>query len=1566
MFRSPLNILGLVMSLLSKFKAILLFSIGSIAFSSHALTVTGLIEQSQVTPSTMCLQTDLNFDNYPKNVNLDNYFELFLNKQKVKNNVYLNKNLICLGSLEHGQNYTLTIKKGLPLGVSNKLEEGFNYNFTTSDAKPSLYLESGQFLVNDKQDLGLNLTTTNIESLDIKIFKIPSEILTNFNLISYLGSQKNLDAYSLAALNQKGSLVYSHKLVINAKKNQNIVTKLDLKQQTIGSGIYVILATNPLDSKYDLDSFYYEHKYPYAAKLLFISDLGISSYYGANNLLVSVRSITSGKTLDKVKVSLLSENNQVLQTIKTDKQGFARFDGKLLKGKYGSRPYAVIANYKDDLCSMVLDTPSLAILNEGKDLKLNKFDVFTYTDRGIYKRGQTIHYNALIRDYNLNAVANQAVILKILNPRGIEYAKVKLDDNNQYVYSYDFNVPQQALLGMWSFALYIGDTLIDSKFLSVSDFVPQKLNINIDYDDDFLDKAGYINLTSTFNYGAPASNLPAFAKIKLEANIHPLKQYQDYFFGATDEDLGSKLEFYDLGTTTTNIDGQASFVYTIDDSEFPRNAIIQTEVSDTGNQNITQTLIKPIKMDNHLIGVKKLKAPANIALFKLLVCNQSGLLTDEDLTYSVYKRNTFYQYVNENDRWIYKEFKSRSLISTGIFEYRSNKDKHDLQLELENGSYTLELIGSDSKTIFNFYQGYYDDERSDYSPQHILIASDRNFYQYGDNVTLSFESPYDGFANVVLASNKIYDFKSIKVHQGLNKYSFKAKSEFGPGVHVMLSTFAPYAQYKNKDLRQVGMLYVRFDEQDRVLKIKSNFDFAKRYSSGQKIKIPVEIENAKGDVYFTAALVDNGILALNNYQFEKLDTYFLQKRKNLVNIHDMYGFLVDRVNSLNQGYGDEGSYFSAQSLSVDPNRTFVLYQGVSKIKDGKTTIEFDLPLFDGGAKLMLNAWNKEQFGSFTNELLIANHVVSSLSLPQFLGPEDESNGRINLHNLEGLDKDFKLEVNCEGNLACDFNQDVTLDKGQRSDIFFNIKATGVGVGTVNFKTISDHFNFTDSYKLQVRAPYPHTLQSKLNILNAGEHKSVTFVGEYFKPYMIKTVYGTLPYVNKPLFIEYLDNDYYASLNETSASLISYLLLFSNQDPKYNQKIQNLVDLIVSAQTYEGDFGYAGSYVSSPNYQSILATYALLKAKDHHFYVNADVLNRALNYVRNLAKNGTFEEQAYAYSVLSQFEGVEASDLRYFCDENLDKITDPRSLSNLAYALYFNGDKNRANLVVDKALSSLEQWFTQIHALVNTQSKELYFNIYNQILSLYNKVPATNINADSFMLIKLLALLNRDSEINTVLEYLMRMNLKSEDLNSISMLDILEADALFNQDDNYQFKNQSDQDKLTIKLENDSDSRVFASSVLYAISEHPQEQVNNGMQVIKVIYDKEGNELGSGETIALNDKIFVHVHIDRNSFVGNNLKLLDYLPAGFELLDVEVKSNQLPFKADFEISEQKYVNTADKILFTLPNYFYNVFDIVYVMRAAIPGTYQLGIGVAYLDNNAKVNGTSANLGKIIIE
>ncbi len=133
----------------------------------------------------------------------------------------------------------------------------------------------------------------------------------------------------------------------------------------------------------------------------------------------------SAETLKDVDVRLIARNNEILATAKTDANGAVMFAPGLSKGLGGLEATLVVAQTAEDYGFIDLSQSAFDLTDRGVSGRPppGAVDAFVYAERGVYRRGETVHATVLLRDAKANAMAGAPLSLVVVRPDGVEYSR---------------------------------------------------------------------------------------------------------------------------------------------------------------------------------------------------------------------------------------------------------------------------------------------------------------------------------------------------------------------------------------------------------------------------------------------------------------------------------------------------------------------------------------------------------------------------------------------------------------------------------------------------------------------------------------------------------------------------------------------------------------------------------------------------------------------------------------------------------------------------------------------------------------------------------------------------------------------------------------------------------------------------------------------------------------------------------------------------------------------------------------------------------------------------------------
>lgn len=1224
---------------------------------------------------------------------------------------------LCIGGVEHGKAYEVTVREGLPSTTDKKVQVTRTYTIAVPDRKPQVGFRGSAYILPRTSRQGIPLTSINVSGAQLRLYRINDR-----NLVSQINQNKLRELlYSYDARriqNQAGELVWTGSMDIESVKNKQITTAVPaseiLKQPK--PGVYVLLARS-VDNK--------KRYGRWATQWLVISDLGISTYSGQDGLTVFARSFASAKPLTGVTVRLIARNNKVLGTATSDATGRVQFAPGLTRGTGGNRPAAVtVATSEGDYNFLDLTRPAFDLSDRGVTGRVapGPIDAFLYTERGVYRPGETVYLSALLRNEKATAITGMPLTLRLYRPDGVEARRFTVKaDGKSGGYSLSIPMSKASRTGGWQIRAYVdpkGKPVGRVRF-QVEDFVPEKMEMSLKAEVDALvpGKPNSIKVDGRYLYGAPAAGLTVDAEMFLRQDNRPYPEFAKYQFGLVTEAWRQKR--VQLKSVTTDGKGAASIALSIADApQTTRSlkAVVQVSLLEPGGRALSRSISIPIRSQPLVIGVRLDQEGDTVpngakANFQVIALDQDGKpRAAEGLQYVLYRETYQYHWYFRNNRWNYRLIRRDDIVSKGAISVAADKPKA-FGFSNDWGLYRLEVRDpkGQAATSIRYRVGWFVSSGSTNVPDKLSVKLDKTSYKAGETAKVALTSPFKGTAQIVVANDKVLESRSIDVEQGATTVDIQVKEDWGPGAYVMVTAYRPIDQAaKRGPARAVGLAYLKRDMSAQTLKVA--IDAPEKIEPRRKVSVSLSVTGAANEpVFVTLAAVDEGILSLTGYASPSPSKHYYGRRTLGIDLRDDYGKLIDafagRLGQVRTG-GDAASRHLG-GLDASSIKTVSLYSGIVSVDaQGKATITLDVPDFNGRLRLMAVAWTRNAVGQSESKLTVRDKVVSIVTLPRFLAPRDRGQMTVSLHNVDGEAGRYNLAIKTTGVVrvagATTFVRQLAKDARGRQ----TITLTGVepGVGNISM-TLSGPggFTVTRSWNLAVRPAQAVVTRQTTKQLAKGQ--ALTYGANLVSEFLPGTAKVTISVSNAPnmgvaALVRALNGYPYGCAEQTTSKALPMLYLanvaesigVAEDKTALRAKVQASIYRVMTMQARDGGFGMWTAYDSNANWLSAYVMDFLTQARAKKYFVPDYAFSRGLDRLQSIVENSNYAPAnlpvlAYAYYVLAQNKKTDLASLRYLADNQLDRMPTALARAQLAAALALYGDKERA----DKALASAQAY-----------------------------------------------------------------------------------------------------------------------------------------------------------------------------------------------------------------------------------------------------------------------------------
>jgi uncharacterized protein YfaS (alpha-2-macroglobulin family) len=1230
---------------------------------------------------------------------------------------------LCVEGLKHGERYTITVRQGLPAAADDTTAKDAEFEFYVKDRSPSVRFTGNSFVLPRTGQNGIPLISVNSREAKLQLYQIGDRNL----MANVMGSEfrSRINGYTADDIaDRNGKLVWEGSMETPAPNNEDVTTAIPI-DETLGAlspGLYVMTAKPASVETENWDQ--------QATQWFVVSDLGLSTMGGKDGLHVSLRSIATAEPVADAEVRLIARNNEVLATAKSGADGTVLFEPGLQNGEGGEAPAMVVAqSAANDYSFVDLTQPAFDLTDRGDAGRSpsGAVDAFVYAERGVYRRGETVHASVLLRDEAANAMTDVPVTLVVERPDGVEYSRTTLDDKGAGGHSMSFDINPIAQGGTWRIKALTdpdGDPVGETSFL-VEDYIPDRIEFDLKSKTAkaTVGEGAILTVDGRYLFGAPGAGLDLEASMTVAEDHRPFAEWRDYQFGLMDERIDA-VQTVASDLPQTDINGHAEIDFRLPDlpvTTLPLKADIAVRMREPGGRAVEQTVSLPVEAVQPMIGIKAEfedgAAPeGQAAIFKLIAVDRDGKqVAAKDAQWTLKRLTRTWQWFNVDGDWRWEGLTRATKIANGDVDLSAAKPI-DFSQNLSWGEYRLEVTADGmTPASFDFSSGYYygDTSKAD-TPDNLKVALDTTDAKAGDTVNVKIEARYAGKVTVQIVGDQLLASQTVDVAEGGTTLPFTIGSDWGTGAYVLASLFKPMdVKAKRMPARAMGVAWFGINRAARTLDVK--LAAPEMMKPRGMLTIPVTLGNLTPgeEAYVTVAAVDVGILNLTRYNPPAPERFYFDQKRMTAALRDIYGVLIDGMQG-ERGHirsgGDSGAAFNAPPPSQKP---LSRYSGIVKVDaDGKASIEFDIPAFNGTVRVMAVAWTKTKVGHASSDVIVRDPVVVAGTLPRFLAAGDSSRLRFDIINAEAPAGDYTLGVSIDGPVSA--TAEGTIQKvaigaaGSRTTVIVPVTAAQPGTASIvaTLKGPGDMILDQD-YVLGVVPANP--IVTKRTTLPLVANGGAVTIG---KDLMADMLPGTvqvalsvspLPELDAAGLVKDLDRYPYGCSEQTVSRAMPLLYLSDlGVDPgaidgELQTRMQSAVARLVNRQTSSGAFGLWSAYGDDTNlWLSAYVTDFLLRAREKGFEVPEDTLVTGLDYIRNMVGNapdveqGSGQDMAYALYVLARAGRAPVGDLKYLADTKIGDFGSPLARAQVAAALAMLGDRERADRTFDSAIDALSE------------------------------------------------------------------------------------------------------------------------------------------------------------------------------------------------------------------------------------------------------------------------------------
>ena len=1478
------------------------------------------------------------------------------------------------------KSYLFKIAKGLRGKIGGVLKEDYEGDIGFGELEADIKFTNNKAVYLSKRGArNIETMITNVPRVKIIISKIYENNLLLANRYGYYPQETNEnrfasydegyegDYYDEAGNATLGDVIYEKEIDTRSLQKNGIARILNFAQFEDRlpdfKGIYHVVIRSTKD--------YWVRD----SRFIAVSDIGLIAKEGMDKLYVFANSLKTAEGLDGVNISLYGNNNQLLGTAATNKDGIAEIP-YAKKEFSGFRPAMIIAKTADDFNYLPFNNTRVNTSRfdvGGKRTNSTGLDAFIYGERDIYRPGERINFSVLIRDAQWESPGDIPLKMKFLLPNGKELKTFRKNLNAEGSLAGDVDLSSSAITGSYSLEVYTSnDILLASQNFMVEEFVPDRIKVNTKLNKPFLrpGEATDLSINAINFFGPPAANRNYETEIQVKQKQFTAKKFSDYNFN-----LANQNSFFDKIVKEGNTDaaGNATISYEVP-AMYANMGLLQTgfytTVFDETGRPVSRHTSLEIFTQDIFFGVKNdynyyfpLNQPVK---FNIVSVNKDGnpasatakvtVIKHEYRTHLV-KSGSYFRYESQRDDKVMME-EERNVGSNTVFAY----------IPRSPGDYEIRIYkpGANSYVSRSFYSyGSWGGENSSFEVNNegnVDIEADKETYAAGDNMKVLFKAPFSGKMLVTLENDKVISYQYVNVENRTASLDLKLNAGHLPNIYITATLIKSHEVSDIPLTVAHGFQSIKVEEKRRRISIDIHAEKSVRSRTHQKVKI-----TAMPGSYVTLAAVDNGVLQVSDFKTPDPYNYFYQKKALQVAAFDLYPLLFPEIRTRLSSTGGDADIEMEKRVNPMPAKRINIvsyWSGIVKTNgNGEANFEFDVPQFSGEIRLMAVAYKNNCFGSAEKAMTVADPIVISTALPRFLSPGDTVTVPVTISNTTNKTANVHASLKVEGPFSIMGNniQSTTIKANSESLAYFRVVAKpGIGVGKIRVDINGLGEKFFDETEMSVRPPSTLQRLTGSGSIAGGRSQSISIPLSDFMAGSINyhLVVSRSPVAEYAEQLKYLVQYPYGCTEQIVSAAFPQLYfgdmadLMQLQGRSYaNTNIIEAIRKIKMRQLFSGAVTMWDGEGSAQWWATIYAAHFLLEARKAGFDVDDSLLETMLSYISSRLKNKETidyyyngnqqrkiapKEVPYSLYVLALAGRTNVSAMNFYKANPGVLALDGKYLLSAAYAVA--GDKKSFNALLPSSFSGEES--------VQQSGGSFYSLTRDEAIALNALLEVDPGNAQVSVMAKHIGdRLKNETYLNTqerafsflALGKLARMASKSDVRADIKV----DGKTIATVNGNDWRGDMKALKGTKIDVVTNGKGQLYYSWEAEGISASGKyKEEDNFIKVRKHFYDRFGKPV-SGNIFKQNDLVIVRITLENTySTRIENVVLTDLLPAGFEIENprtkdipgmdwikdaatptaMDVRDDRIHFFVDLEQKRQVYY---------------------YAVRAVSPGDFKMG-------------------------
>ena len=1145
--------------------------------------------------------------------------------------------------------YTVTIPADVKDITGLRLGGDIKLTFTTGDYAPSLMLLDSwhPWAYGDKEEVKAYISYRNISSMSLELSR-----LTAANFIRLSGDDYNFQQSYEPAPDE---VLRQWSVKATAGRNQSGYEVMPLAEGggPLPPGLYYLSVSSP-------ETIAASGKGGGQHQVIVVSSQNVTFKRATGQGLVWVTGWNDGQPQANLPVQLLDAQGEVTDSGTTGADGV--FQGKLTQQDPWRPFYAFVGTLGSTDFGLASSNWNNGIdpwkYNISMYSNQSPYTVYIYTDRQIYRPGQTVYYKCIARmdddaRYSL-PVGMPQLQLTVTDAQGQQILQQALAFNDMGTCNGSLTLANDAPLGIYN--LWVNDPKAKDSYngfgasFQVAEYKRPDFQVSV-----ASDKPEYIqgdtiqvSVESSYYFGGPVA----------DAGVHWTVMSEDYFFryqgvgwwDFTDYDYlqqraggGPFGETLGEGDGKTDANGRFSFSVPADIAQrtLSQTFTIEATITDVNNQAVSSRLSVVVHKGEFYIGlqpasyVSQAGKESQVNVLTVDTSAQPAGGKTVDVTFYEHRWYNAREQVDGGYQWKTTE----ENIEVGKQTITTDADgKGSATFTPRNpGSYMIVAIGKDSRGnevrsstyLWVTGEGYV--SWAVQQDNTIQLIPDQKSYKVGDTARILIPSPYSGQVKALFTSErgKVLQYRVLDVQSSSQVVEVPITADMAPNVYFVAVLVRGASEDASLPPFQIG--YAQASVAIDQLEVQLSLEPSRpgHYQPGDTATFNITAKDSQGkpvQAELSLDMVDKSVQALSSIPPSSIVDFFYSERSLGVQTAATLTLSTSALSaSLPAGKGGGGGGPGEGVVRQRFPETAYWEPALRTDAEGKASVSIVLP--DN-----LTTWSLEA-KAVTSDTLVAQKTVEIVAtkdlllqpvLPRFLTVGDKALIGAVVHNNTKASQSVDVSCQAEGLEGSLAPQKVTIEAGGKAVVSWQVQAPNAMATSVTLSARAG--DLSDAVK-QALPVYPLTVAEVVATsgqVGPGESRSESVVlpGRYHQGDLTVQVDASLAAGMLPGLM-YLQQYPYGCTEQTLSRFLPNVVTAAalrqlgveNSTLEQGLKDQVSVGLqrLYNLQHDDGGWGWWYADASDPGLTAYVV-FGMVQARDAGYSVDSSVIDRGAAYL----------------------------------------------------------------------------------------------------------------------------------------------------------------------------------------------------------------------------------------------------------------------------------------------------------------------------------------------------------------